>query len=275
MKQKGVRDPAVGVRHRETTRDERLRVISLRENARWAWRQIGRELRINPRTASRIYHRYNQYSTLSNRKRTGRPPTFDDEEKARLVAFITRDSRTRRLSWEAICIEMDYACDPKTVRNVMISLGYHKRVPRAKFNVKSDNKPKRVAWCQARLHWTREEWKRVIWTDESSFSMAGVGHRPWGIQKADEVYHSDRVILKFHSGRKSKMVWGPSVVQQSLILSSFPAERSSTPQPMYEWSLSLLLCRFGISVARNTDGLLCKTAEPLQGIKGMPKPTES
>ena len=73
------------------------------------------------------------------------------------------------------------------------------------------------------------------------------------------------------------MVWGgggPSVVQQSLILSSFPAERSSTPQPMHEWSLSLLLCRFGISVARNTDGLLCKRIT-LQGIKGMPKPTES
>jgi len=43
-------------------------------------------------------------------------PIFDDEEKARLVASITRDSRTRRLSWETICIEMDYACDPKTAK---------------------------------------------------------------------------------------------------------------------------------------------------------------
>jgi len=136
MKQKGVRDPAVGVRHRETTRDERMRVISLRENARWSWRQIGRELRFDPRTASRIHHRYNQHSTPSNRKRTGRPLIFDDKEKARLVAFITRDSRTWHLSWEAICIESD----PKTVRNVMISLGYHKRVPRTKFNVKPDVK---------------------------------------------------------------------------------------------------------------------------------------
>jgi len=48
----------------------------------------------------------------------------------------------------------------------------------------------------------------------------------------------------------------------------------STPQPMYEWSLSLLLCRFGISVARNTEGLLCKRIA-LQGVKGMPKPAES
>jgi len=100
-----------------------MRVISLREHAGWSWRQIGRELQIDPRTASRIYHRYNQHSTPSNCIRSGRPPIFDDEEKTRLVAFITRDSRTRRLSWEAICIETDYACDPKTVRDAVISLG--------------------------------------------------------------------------------------------------------------------------------------------------------
>jgi len=61
---------------------------------------------------------------------------------------------------------------------------------------------------QARLHWTKEEWKRVIWTDGSPFSTAGFGHRPCIIQKADEEYHPDCVDLKFRSGQKSKMVWG-------------------------------------------------------------------
>jgi len=191
-------------------------------------------------------------------------------KRVSLPFIITRDSRTRRLSWEAICIEMEYACDPKTVRNVMISLGYHKRVPRTKFNVKLNNKPKRVAWCQARLHWTKEEWKRVIWTDESSFSMAGFGHRPWVIRKADEEYHPDCVDLKFHSGRKSKMVWGAfyGTTKSDLI---FVPGRAKL---MYERPLNLLSCRSGISVARNTGGLLCKRIT-LQGIKGMPKPTES
>jgi len=101
-----------------------------------------------------------QHGTPSNRKRTGRPPISDDDEKARRPE---------------IRIEMDHV-----VRDVMISLGYHERVPRTKFGVKPDSNPKkkrkkeeekkRVAWCQARLHWTKEEWKRVIRTDESSFS---------------------------------------------------------------------------------------------------------
>ena len=43
-------------------------------------------------------------------KEVGRPVIFDDEEKARLEAFVTRDAHTRRLSWEAIVLEMSYAC---------------------------------------------------------------------------------------------------------------------------------------------------------------------
>ena len=74
---------------------------------------------------------------------------------------------------------MGYACDPRTIRKTMHEMGYHKGDPRKKFNVSPEKKEKRVAWCQARLHWTKEEWKRVIWTDGSSFSTAGFGHRIW------------------------------------------------------------------------------------------------
>jgi len=39
----------------------------------------------------------------------------------------------------------------------MHKIGYHKRVPRKKFNVGPEKKEKRVAWCQARIHWAKEE----------------------------------------------------------------------------------------------------------------------
>lgn len=148
------------------------------------------------------------YGSPSNRRRSGRPPIFDDAKKAHLVAIITRDGWTRRLTWEAICIEMGYACSSRTVKNVVESLGYHKRVPRRKFNIRPANKPIRLAWCYDLLHWTEEEWKRILWTDESSFSTAGFGHRPWVIRLPSEEYHPDCVDETFQQGRQSKMVWG-------------------------------------------------------------------
>ena len=84
----------------------------------------------------------------------------------------------------------------------------HKRIPRRKFNIRPYNKPLRVAWCQERLHWTYEGWKRVLWTDESSFSTAGFGHRPWVVRKPDEECDADCIDEAFEQDRQGKMVWG-------------------------------------------------------------------
>ena len=54
-----------------------------------------------------IYKRAKVYGTRSNRRRTGCLPIFDDAEKQRFVDLLTRDARTRRLTWEAICMEME------------------------------------------------------------------------------------------------------------------------------------------------------------------------
>ncbi|PWW74558.1 hypothetical protein C7212DRAFT_346066 [Tuber magnatum] len=49
MQQKGIwKQNPQGVRHRETTQDERLKVITLRDNAGWTWMRIGQELNIYP-----------------------------------------------------------------------------------------------------------------------------------------------------------------------------------------------------------------------------------
>jgi len=70
------------------------------------------------------------------------------------------------------------------------------------------------------------------------------------------------------------MVWGAFCGTTKSDLIFVPGRAKLDSATMYEWSLSLFLCRFGVSVARNTDGLLCKRIT-LQGIKAMPKPTES
>ena len=76
------------------------------------------------------------------------------------------------------------------------------------FNIWPANKSKRVTWCLAQLNWTEEEWGRILWTNESSFSTAGFGHRPWVIQSAAEEYHPDCVDETFEQECQSKMAWG-------------------------------------------------------------------
>ena len=61
MKQKGTRENAPpGIRHTETTRDEQIRVISLRDDAGLSWTAIGQRLGINRGTAQKV----NDFNTL-------------------------------------------------------------------------------------------------------------------------------------------------------------------------------------------------------------------
>jgi len=77
-----------------------------------------------------------------------------------------------------------------------------------KFNLWPANKPKHVAWCQERLDWTYEEWSRVVWTYESTFSTTGFGHRPWVHHLAEAEFHIHCIAENFQTGKDSTMAWG-------------------------------------------------------------------
>ena len=72
----------------------------------------------------KIYQQAMLHGSSTNQHRCGQPPIFDDAEKAWLIAFITCNSSTRRLSWEEMCLEMGCACYPRTLKYVVESLGY-------------------------------------------------------------------------------------------------------------------------------------------------------
>jgi hypothetical protein len=33
------------------------------------------------------------------------------------------------------------------------------------------NAKRQLEWCKAQRHWTLEQWKRVLWSDESCFTI--------------------------------------------------------------------------------------------------------
>lgn len=239
MKVKGTRTDHFGAeaKGKETTRDERLQILTLRDKGGMTWKEIEAAMGIDYRTCQKIYARVQITGTPSNRKRKGRPMFFTEEEKQRLIAFITRDRFTRRLSWEDIREKMSYDCSANTIRNVVASMGYHKRVPRRKWGVREANKVKRVEWCQARLHWTEEEWERVIWTDESMYNTIGFSQRPWVIRRADEEFHPDCIDLYWESGRETVMVWGAFCGEHKSELVACP---SGIKLDSCEYTLSIL-----------------------------------
>lgn len=136
MKNKGTRadyHAKESIHRKETTRDERVRIIAWCDSAKMSWKEIQRHTGVDYRTCQSIYARAQATGTPSNRHQSGRPLLFTEEEKERLRLFVTREKKTRRMMWEDIIQQMGYNCSVRTLRDALASMGYHKRIPRKKY----------------------------------------------------------------------------------------------------------------------------------------------
>jgi hypothetical protein len=67
---------------------------------------------------------------------------------------------------------------------------------------------KRKIWAKEALKMTREDWIRIIWTDESSVEVGKESRESIVWRKPRERYRKECLVPTFKSGRQSVMVWG-------------------------------------------------------------------
>jgi hypothetical protein len=69
------------------------------------------------------------------------------------------------------------------------------------------NRKQRVAWVRERLHWTPDQWREVVWSDESRVALRPDGdRRVW--RKPSEKKHNGCTIPTFKHNGGGVMVWG-------------------------------------------------------------------
>ncbi|KAI9651904.1 MAG: hypothetical protein M1829_002115, partial [Trizodia sp. TS-e1964] len=115
---------------KKLTRDDRMRIITLRDEAKYSWGEIVKATRHKKSTCRMVYYRSKANGTPSTKRRSGRPEFLTPELLKQLEEFVTRDKHTCRLSWEEIILELDWKISVDVVKKRMKRLGYHKRIPR-------------------------------------------------------------------------------------------------------------------------------------------------
>ncbi|CAI9568344.1 unnamed protein product, partial [Staurois parvus] len=83
--------------------------------------------------------------------------------------------RSRQLSAESIAKDLQTWCglqmSPTTVCRELHGMGFHGRAAASKPSITKYNAKRRMPWCKARRHCTLEQEKRVLWSDQSCFSV--------------------------------------------------------------------------------------------------------
>jgi hypothetical protein len=83
---------------------------------------------------------------------------------------------------------MNYPASTMTVCRELRRIGLYGRVAAHKPNISPVNANRRLKWCKERHHWTVDNWKRVIFGDESCYITLQSNRRVWMWQIPGERY---------------------------------------------------------------------------------------
>lgn len=140
--------------------------------------------------------------------RSGRPPKVSKRTKQVMNRQISANPRltARQLKNNNphLLNHVSVRCVQKILHD---ELGYKSFKARKKPMLSVRQRQNRVNWCKRYKHWTVEDWKKVLWSDEATFTVTGCGiervYRRPGSNPLDPKY-----TCKTVKHPDSVMVWG-------------------------------------------------------------------
>ena len=122
------------------------------------------------------------------------------EQGQRMLRRIVR--RGHQLSAESIATDLQTSCglqiSSRTVRRELHGMGFHGRAAASNPYITKCNAKRLMQWCKAHCHWTLEQWKRVLWSEESRFSIWQSDGRVWIWRLPGERYYILDIFLTEH-----------------------------------------------------------------------------
>ena len=129
------------------------------------------------------------------------------EQGQQMLRRIVR--RGCQLSAESITTEL------QTSRE-LDGIGFHDRAAASKPYSSKCNTKHQMQWCKARHHWTLEQWRRVLWTDESRPRDVRQSHAPnfvgtvWGWPLPVPTWLCTSAQSKVHKDMDERVLFFPN-----------------------------------------------------------------
>ncbi|GBM48349.1 Transposable element Tcb2 transposase [Araneus ventricosus] len=166
--------------------DYRHAIFRLHEEEHLSERAIARQLGLSPSTVHYWVVRHGESATT----KSGRPRVTDGQTDRTLYEASVKDPFLTAVDLRQ---ELTLGCSVHTVRNRLKESGLKCRTPARKPFLTQYHRQRRYAFAQSRLHWSTDEWHRVVFSDEKIFRSSSRGalrvYRPVrGSDRYDERY---------------------------------------------------------------------------------------
>jgi len=185
----------------------KAKVIAYWEDGK-SYRKISEILTIPTSTIQGVIDVYQNTGNVTRRVGSGRKrKTTKREDK--LIVNISKKDPFLPATTISENVANDYAIDVShdTVNRRLKEVGLDAHPARKKPFISKTNVQKRLAWCNEHKNWTVDDWKRVLWCDESPFTFVYHGRvfvrRPKG-----QAYNTKYIKPTIKNGGGKIQVWG-------------------------------------------------------------------
>ena len=194
----------------------------------------------------------------------GRPTKHTPETDKQLEKFVEKDHESRAMTLEELGEELGISA--RLVSRRLRLMGFAQVKPSWKPGLTEKMREIRLEWAKTYKNWTIEDWKNVIWTDETSVIL---GHRRGAMRVWRRPYERfDKTVVRPRwKGASELMFWGSFTYDQKgpchcflpeIVKEKQAAERhlkalnkAVEPELRANWELETAMNRLGL---RNRPG---------------------
>ena len=193
---------------RRLTDEQRGRALALLDEG-LGQREVARRLAVSHSTIQRLLQRFNETGSVQERRHTGRPRKTTRQEDRYLVLAALRERASTTVTLRGhlrAATGVNISCS--TVSRRLHAADLRSRRPAVRPVLTPANRQRRLAWAQQHVTWTRQQWARVMFTDESRFTLSFNDGRARVWRRQGERFADGTVQEHNRYGGGSVMVWG-------------------------------------------------------------------
>lgn len=169
-------------------------------------RQIAKQLDIGKATVNRVRARA---SPNAPKAVGGRPTKLSVADKRRVVRMITtHKAKTAVQAAQELKDTADMVVSAKTVQRTLKEAGMRAMTRRKKPKLSPRHIKQRLDFALSHQNWTIEDWKSVIWSDETKINRLGSDGCKWVWRRPGDVIRANEIHGTVKFGGRNLMLWG-------------------------------------------------------------------
>lgn len=168
-------------------------------------REVCKKYAISQSSVQRIRSKY--CSDISGPS-AGRPKILSAQNKRSLARFITSGVAKSAVMAGKLIENVGVRCSRWTIRRALKEMNFKAIEKKKKPMISKKNIKARLAFAKKYMHWTVDDWKRVIWSDESKINRILSDGRQWAWIRKGESLQRRHVQETIKFGGGFVMLWG-------------------------------------------------------------------